>query len=72
MPYLVLGSDVPADLVGVAAIAMAGAVATLWRRCVVLEDRNQANLRELLDTVHTLTEAIHQNTKAIDDASKVA
>jgi hypothetical protein len=61
---LVIATE-PAEIAVGGCVALAGAVVALWRRMLVLEDRNAANLREMLNTTQAFTAALRENTEAI-------
>lgn len=67
-------SPIPAEAVGVAGGAMAGAIAALWRRNNVLQDRREqeatADKATLVDLVERVVTALDENTAAIREANR--
>lgn len=69
---LFLISDVPGDAVVAAAVAVGGplftAIAVLYRRQVVLEDRAQANIERVASSAYATADALDKLTETIKGA----
>lgn len=72
MPFepLHLLSDIPADVALVVASAAGGAlttaIAVLYRRQIVLEDRTQANIERAAQSAYATAEAMNKLTAALE------
>lgn len=67
-------NPVPGELAGIGFTACAGAIAALWRRANVLQDRqtqrDDANLARVIEIVERVTHALEDNTDAIRESSR--
>lgn len=70
---IALVSDIPADIALVVAStcggAMAAAIGVLWRRQVVLEDRQQANTERMAASAYASADALNKLTEAVRRAA---
>ena len=67
-------SPVSGEVAGIAGTAMAGAIAALWRRNNVLQDRCEqeatADKATLVDLVERVITSLDENTTAIREANR--